>query len=78
MRRLEAGYRQIQSSLGEDEAISDEQIEELARLADPDADLDGLGLDGSGVGQYQEFEPAGRGGKNAGYVVGAEGVQVRQ
>ena len=78
MRRLEAGFRQIQKSLGEDEAISDEQIEELARLADPDADLDGLGLDGSGVSDYREFEPSGHGGKNAGYVVGAEGVQVRQ
>jgi hypothetical protein len=78
MRRLEAGYRQIQASIGEDEAISDEQIEELARLADPDADLDGLGLDGSGGSAYSEFEPEGRGGSNAGFVVGAGGVQVRQ
>jgi hypothetical protein len=75
MLRLEAGYRQIQDSLGEDEAVSDEQIEELARLADPDADLDGLGLDGSGGSAYSEFEPV-RGGSNAGYVVGAAGISV--
>lgn len=64
MRRLEAGYRQIMDSLAADEVMSDEQLEELVRFADPDFDIEG----GTGELAYEPFEPAG-----AGNVVTSDG-----
>lgn len=40
MTRLYRGWKQIQSSLGVDEQLSDEQMDELVKLADPDFELD--------------------------------------
>ena len=64
MLRLEQGYRQIKSALGPDEVISDDQMEELAAIADPDFDIGQAG--GGGDIPYQQFEP---GQKGSGYVV---------
>lgn len=58
MLRLEAGLRQIRQDLGEDETISDEQMQELVKLADEEFDMD---AGGTGEIDYQPFEPAGRG-----------------
>jgi hypothetical protein len=64
MVRLEQGMRQIAGALKDDEALSDEQMEELVALAcDPDFDLNS---GGEGQIEYQEFEP---GLKGQGFVV---------
>lgn len=65
MLRIEQGWKQIKAGVGEDQEPSDEQLEELVTLADPDFELSG----GTGDGiEYQPYEPAG-----AGSVVGLGG-----
>lgn len=54
MIRLEQGYQQIHADLGPEDQMSDEQMEELVALADPDFDLNS---GGTGEIEYQPFEP---------------------
>jgi hypothetical protein len=59
MRRIEQGWKQIESELQDDQQISDEQMEELVTLADPDYFL---ADNGSGEAQaWESFVPAGAG-----------------
>lgn len=58
MAQVHAGWLEISGSLGQDEAVSDEQVTELVGLADPDWDA---ATGGNGLLEYREFEPAGRG-----------------
>lgn len=64
MIRLEQGFRQITGDLGPEDQLSDEQMEELVAVADPDFDL---GSGGTGEIPYEPFEP---GVKGNGAVVG--------
>ena len=59
MKRIEKGWKQIEGDLQADQQISDEQMEELVTLADPDYFLAG---DGNGESEaWQSFEPVGAG-----------------
>lgn len=62
MNRLYRGYKQLNRDLAANETLSDEQLEELVNLADPDFEYDFVNNDMSAdIPDFESFEPKGAG-----------------